>query len=77
MKKRQLLRLDGAILVIRNRTALEALGRIPPEAGGTTAVSVPLVSFPKENQRPKSSRRRLVCARLTGISVCFLSSMRS
>ena len=26
---------------------------------------------------PKSSRRRLVCARLTGISVCFLSSNRS
>ena len=24
-----------------------------------------------------SSRRRLVCTRLTGISVCFLSSMRS
>jgi hypothetical protein len=27
--------------------------------------------------RLKSSRRRRVCARLTGISVCFLSSMRS
>src|SRR5215813_3736403 len=26
---------------------------------------------------PKSSRRRLVWARLTGISVCFLSSIRS
>jgi hypothetical protein len=37
----------------------------------------PLASFPKENHRPKSSRRRRVCARLTGISVCFLSSMRS
>ncbi len=26
---------------------------------------------------PNNSRRRLVCARLTGISVCFLSSIRS
>ncbi len=25
---------------------------------------------------PNNSRKRLVCARLTGISVCFLSSMR-
>jgi len=30
-----------------------------------------------EVQRPKSSRNRLVWARLTGISVCFLSSRRS
>jgi hypothetical protein len=29
------------------------------------------------HQRLNSSRRRRVCARLTGISVCFLSSMRS
>jgi hypothetical protein len=28
-------------------------------------------------QSPNNSLRRLVCARLTGISVCFLSSMRS
>jgi hypothetical protein len=26
---------------------------------------------------PNSSRSRLVCARLTGISLCFLSSMRN
>jgi hypothetical protein len=35
-----------------------------------------LVACPKF-QSPKSSRSRLVCARLTGISVCFLSSRRS
>ncbi len=29
------------------------------------------------DHNPKSSRNRFVCARLTGISVCFLSSMRS
>ena len=31
----------------------------------------------QETQSPKSSRKRFVCARLTGISLCFLSSMRS
>ena len=30
-----------------------------------------------EDHSPKSSRSRLVWARLTGISVCFLSSIRS
>ena len=34
-------------------------------------------SHPRCLQRLNSSRRRFVCARLTGISVCFLSFMRS
>ena len=32
---------------------------------------------PQKGQSPKSSRKRLVWARLTGISVCFLSSRRN
>jgi hypothetical protein len=31
----------------------------------------------QQSQSPKSSRSRFVCARLTGISLCFLSSMRN
>ena len=33
--------------------------------------------LPRANYNPNSSRSRLVWARLTGTSVCFLSSMRS
>jgi hypothetical protein len=43
MKKRQLIRLDGATLVSRNRRALEALALSPsPRGWRTTAVSVAL-----------------------------------
>jgi hypothetical protein len=57
--------------------SLQALAISPSPEEDDCCFGRPLASFPKENQRPKSSRRRLVCARLTGISVCFLSSMRS
>ena len=48
-----------------------------PEFSRKLEIDEAVTNYLLNCQRPKSSRRRLVCARLTGISVCFLSSMRS
>ena len=46
-------------------------------SGATTTAATKEECDDDQTQRPKSSRNRFVWARLTGISLCFLSSMRN
>ena len=50
-------------------------------AGSSPHPRAPILTASMHKRRPiqsfRSARRRLVCTRLTGISVCFLSSIRN
>jgi hypothetical protein len=62
---------SNAIRANRSRSNSKSNGRSSNAGRIDVSASTP------ESQSPNNSLSRLVCARLTGISVCFLSSMRS